>query len=186
LIHCIGCSVEPVYQPSEDSYLLQRYVERLTRGDILDVGTGSGIQAITAASRLEVKHVVATEINPLAIRTAIKKAKKASVLEKIEFVVTNLFDGVIGSFDWIIFNPPYLQSEEGLVDHTWEGGTFGIEVIERFLVEAPRHLAANGSILFIYSSETGISQEGRGYIWEILEEKELFFETLYCARLSLS
>jgi release factor glutamine methyltransferase len=178
--------VESIYQPSEDSYLLQRYVERLARGDVLDIGTGSGIQAVTAALRLDVKHVVATDINPFAIEAAKMRAWKSGVQEKIDFVVTNLFEGIIGSFDLIIFNPPYLPSEEGLVDHTCDGGAFGVEVIKQFLAKAPLHLAHGGPILFIYSSETGISQEGCDYTWEILEEKELFFETLYCARLNLS
>ena len=39
-----------VYEPREDSYLLQKYVEKYCKVDlVLDIGTGSGIQAITAA-----------------------------------------------------------------------------------------------------------------------------------------
>ncbi|MBE0633024.1 methyltransferase, partial [Candidatus Bathyarchaeota archaeon] len=37
-----------VYKPGEDSYLLQRYVEKLVGGTVLDMGTGSGIQAVSA------------------------------------------------------------------------------------------------------------------------------------------
>ena len=48
------------------------------------------------------------------------------------------------------------------------------------------HLNPNGSILLVFSSETGIKPEGYGYKWEVLEEAPLFFETLYCVRLSPS
>jgi hypothetical protein len=66
------------------------------------------------------------------------------------------------------------------------GGVRGAEVIEKFLVAAHRHLSPNGSILLVYSSETGLTSDRFGYNWEILGEKELFFETLYCVRLSPS
>ena len=38
-----------VYYPREDSFLLAKSVEKMARGDALDLGTGSGIQGITAA-----------------------------------------------------------------------------------------------------------------------------------------
>ena len=175
-----------VYKPAEDSYMLQRHVERLVWGRVLDVGTGSGIQAVTAAKKADVSRVVAIDINPEAIEAALWRASDESVLEKMKFVVSDLFEKVEGAFDWIIFNPPYLPSEGGLADPTWDGGKGGFETTERFLRDARGRLAVGGSILLIYSSETGIDVGGYGYNWEILEEKPLFFERLYCVRLSPS
>ena len=40
-----------VYLPREDSYLLKKWVEKLVSGDVLDMGTCTGIQAFTAASK---------------------------------------------------------------------------------------------------------------------------------------
>ncbi len=120
----------------------------------------------------------------MAIEAAKRRARDAGVIDKMEFVVSNLFENVQGVFDWIIFNPPYLQSEGDLSDPTWDGGQRGAEVIERFLEGARDHLSPGGSILLVYSSETGIKPEGHGYYWEVLEEKTLFFETLYCVKLS--
>jgi hypothetical protein len=57
-------------------------------------------------------------------------------------------------------------------------------VIKRFLEGARDHLSLEGSILLIYSSETGVKPEGHGYTWEILEELTLFFEVLYCVKLN--
>ena len=175
---------EPFYKPSEDSYLLSRYVGRLVEGRVLDMGTGSGIQAVTAAMKVNVTHVVASDINPLAIEAARKCASEAGMLEKISFVLSDLFENLPGEFNWIIFNPPYLQSERELSDRTWDGGLKGVEVIERFLEVAREHLSPLGSILLIYSSETCLKPEKYSYRWDILESVPLFFEKLYCARLS--
>jgi release factor glutamine methyltransferase len=176
--------MEPVYQPSDDSYLLSRHVERLAEGRVLDIGTGSGIQAVTAAQKLVVNYVLATDINPLSIDTAKRRAREAGVIYKMEFVVSNLFENVQGAFDWIIFNPPYLPSEGNLSDQTWSGGPKGAEVIECFLKGARDHLSLEGSILLVFSSETGMKPEGHGYYWEVLEEVAIFFEVLYCAKLN--
>ena len=175
-----------VYQPAEDSHLLQRHVARLVTGNVLDMGTGSGIQAVTAAQKLDVNHVVAVDINPDAIEAAKKRASEGGVLNKMSFLVSDLFEEIDGCFDWIIFNPPYLPSEGGQRDPTWDGGESGGETIERFLREARGHLTPWGSILMIYSSETKIAVGGYGYDWETLQEMPLFFETLYCVRLSPS
>ena len=178
--------MEPVYNPSEDSYLLSKCVKRLVKGIVLDMGTGSGIQAVTAAMRPEVSHVLAVDINPLAIEAAKWKARNIGVIDKMEFVVSDLFDNVDGVFDWIVFNPPYLSSEGGLQDRTWDGGQGGADVIGRFLDDAMTHLRPGGSILLIVSSETDIELEKYGYKYLVEEETPLFFETLYCLKLSPS
>jgi release factor glutamine methyltransferase len=187
-IFCLGVSepMSSVYPPSEDSYMLQRHVERLVSGKVLDMGTGSGIQAVTAALKHEVEHVLAVDINPEAIEAARRRASDAGVLHKMAFKKSDLFEEIDGRFNWIVFNPPYLPYEEGLPDPTWVGGEKGCETIERFLGGARDHLTAGGFILLVYSSETGINGGGCGYNWEVLEEKTLFFERLYCARLSPS
>jgi release factor glutamine methyltransferase len=175
--------VGSIYTPAEDSYLLQRHVKRLVEGRVLDMGTGSGIQAVTAAQKPDVDWVVATDINPSAIEAAKRRAKKAGVIDKIDFVVSDLFDKIEGDFDWIIFNPPYLPSDGGIFDPTWDGGKIGGETIQRFLNQAKKYLTLNGSILLIYSSESGALDQLE-YQWKILEEENLFFETVYCALLT--
>ncbi|MEK6917169.1 MAG: 50S ribosomal protein L11 methyltransferase, partial [Nanoarchaeota archaeon] len=71
---------EIIYEPREDSYLLQKYVEMYSKGSVLDMGTGSGIQAITASKKA--KEVVAVDINP----EAVKQTKLALEIEKIKNV----------------------------------------------------------------------------------------------------
>ena len=174
-----------VYRPEEDSHLLSRHVERLVFGRVLDMGTGSGIQAITAALKEEVEAVVAVDINPKALIEAKSWANEAKVSDKIEFVTSDLFAEVSGIFDWILFNPPYLPSEGTADEFSWAGGKDGTQVIKQFLSEAPGYLKKDGGILIFYSSYTNLDETDYNlYKVEILEEKNVFFETLYCVRLS--
>lgn len=178
--------MDPFYRPAEDSYFLQRHVERLVEGDVLDMGTGSGIQAVAAARKPSVRRVVAVDVDPEAVYAARRRAEEEGVSHKMHFVVSDLFSRVEGRFDWIVFNPPYLPSEDGVEDRTWSGGETGREMILRFLEGAKGHLASGGSILIVFSSESPIGTEARGYRMEVLEEKGLFFETIYCVRLTQS
>ncbi len=171
--------MEDVYRPAEDSYLMARHVESLVSGNVLDMGTGSGIQAITAALNPKVSSVLAVDINPVALKEATERSDVAGVSGKLSFLLSDLFSNVKGRFDWIIFNSPYLPREGEADEHAWAGGA---ELIERFLSETREHLEPWGSILLIYSSlsEPDLS----GYDVELLEEIGLFFEKLYCVRLS--
>lgn len=179
--------MEPVYQPAEDSYLLLRHVERLVRGDVLDMGTGSGIQCAAAAKKMEVDTVTAVDVNPAALIAAEKRGKAAGTLRKMRFILSDLFQSVDGVYDWIIFNPPYLPSEGAADEASWVGGGRGSETIGRFLAAAPSHLKAGGCILMVYSSLTGLSEKDfKGYGVEVLKEQPIFFETLTCVRLTPS
>ena len=56
-----------IYEPREDSFLLEKYVVKYTKPGyiVLDMGTGSGIQADAASKKA--KKVIAADINPGAI-----------------------------------------------------------------------------------------------------------------------
>ena len=171
-----------VYSPAEDSFLLQKYVDKLVFGRVLDMGTGSGIQAVTAAKKNNIENVVAADINVDAIFATVSLAKTNSIADKVVTVHSDLFKNIHEKFDWIIFNPPYLPSEKGIIDVNWDGGETGKEVIQRFLAKAKDYLKENGRILLIYSSETNINK-AYGYKWTFLEELRLFYETIFCVLL---
>ena len=63
------------YEPREDSYLLQKFVKKHAIGIVLDLGTGLGIQAITASKNKKVKKVLAADINREVLKTAKKNSK---------------------------------------------------------------------------------------------------------------
>jgi release factor glutamine methyltransferase len=101
---------------------------------------------------------------------------------------TNLFAGICGMFDLILFNPPYLPTlpEEKINDwleYALDGGETGRAVIERFAAEANRVLSPGGRILLLVSSLTGpdevqefFSRQGFSSaiaVREIVEDEEL-------------
>jgi release factor glutamine methyltransferase len=182
-----------VYEPREDSDLLARFVRMLARGKVLDMGTGSGVQAFAAIENSKVKEVVAADINPLAVEYV---KNRISVVRnenpragKITVLKSNMFDAINQErFDTIICNPPYLPDEEKDHDPALYGGTEGYEWSVKFLHEAQQHLAPNGQILFLFSSLTNkdridLELKSLGYLHEELVVLAEFFERLYVYRI---
>lgn len=72
---------------------------------VLDMGTGSGINAILAASKSY--SVVAVDINPFCVGAGTKNAELNGVSARIQFRESDLFQNVTEKFDVIIFDPPF-------------------------------------------------------------------------------
>lgn len=163
-----------IYEPREDSYLLEKYVKKYAEGKVLDMGTGSGILALAALEKA--KEVLAVDINEDAVNEARKKG--------INVIKSDLFENVIGKFDLIIFNPPYLP-EEKLEDEETKrivcGGKKGNEILDKFLSQAKDFLKRNGKILIVVSTLTPDVDriiKRHGFKFRVLEEKKIFFEKL--------
>jgi release factor glutamine methyltransferase len=178
-----------VYSPREDCYLLKKWVSILSKGKkVLDMGTGSGIQAIAARAG-GAARVLGVDKNKKAVELCKKNAEAAGFAD-IEFKHSDLFLEVNENFDLIIFNPPYLPSEEHLSiskDYDLVGGEKGNELSIEFLKKAIEYLKDKGCILLICSSLSNPFEifnyaKSFGYDYEILEEMRLDFETLYCVK----
>ncbi|MBN2203279.1 MAG: methyltransferase [Candidatus Aenigmarchaeota archaeon] len=170
-----------IYQPREDSYLLEKYVKKLARGKVLDMGTGSGIQARAALEKAD--NVLAVDINMDAVNNL-------EGFEKLTAIRSDLFENVKGKFDVIIFNAPYLPSE-GEFDPALDGGAKGFEVIERFLTKAKDFLEKDGFMLLVFSSFTDKKKvdqliKENGFSFELLEKIHISFEDIYCYRLTIA
>ena len=173
-------SCKSVYDPQEDSTMLEKYVRQHARGKVLDVGTGSGVQAIAAAQNKNVASVLATDIQ----KGAVDYCRKCIKHNKIRLVQSDLFKNIKGKFDTIIFNPPYLPQELKLKDLTIEGGKKGYEAIERFLNEANSFLNQDGIILMVFSSLTKKEKveeliKNNLLDFEELEKQHIFFEDIH-------
>ena len=143
-----------LYTPREDSLLLARFVAKLAFGRVLDLGTGSGIQAITAAKKRNVRTVLAVDVD----KTALAWCRAHIRHPKLSFRRSDLFNSVHGRFDTIIFNPPYLPKtgiKELDQDRTVVGGRKGRELILTFLTKLSSYLRADGIALLIFSSLAG-------------------------------
>ncbi|MEM4254125.1 MAG: methyltransferase [Candidatus Woesearchaeota archaeon] len=176
-----------IYPPKEDSLLLEKWVKRLARGKVLDMGTGSGIQAVAASKKKSVKSVLAVDINPAVVR----HCRKNIVSKKIRCLRSDLFAKVKGEFDTIIFNPPYLPQELPERDVALEGGKKGYETIFRFLESANAFLANNGIILLLFSSlnnKKSIEEAIRQNLltFEELDRLHVFFEDLFVYKITKS
>lgn len=79
---------------------------------ILDLGTGSGILAVTLAAEWAATRAVAVDISSKAITVALKNAADHDVTERVNLSVSNWFDAVSGQFDLIVSNPPYITADE--------------------------------------------------------------------------
>jgi release factor glutamine methyltransferase len=100
--------VPPQVQPIMGmSHLLGVAVlEEVREGDrMLDMGTGSGINAILAASKAA--DVVAVDINPVALEAARDNAARNGVADRIAVRHSDVFRNVEGEFDLIVFDPPF-------------------------------------------------------------------------------
>lgn len=177
-----------VYEPREDSLLLEKYVKKFAKGVVLDIGTGSGIQAKAAAERAD--FVIGIDINLKSLEFCKKDIKS----DKIKFLKSDLFSVFekkrSKKFDTIIFNPPYLPEDKNCKDVALDGGKKGYEVIERFLSKAKRFLAEDGLILIIFSSFTGKEKIDRliqknGFMAEELERVHISFEDIYCYKITV-
>lgn len=130
---------------------------------ILDIGTGSGIIAVTIAKQAPKVSVVATDISEKALAVAKQNAEKHGVSERIEFAVGDLFEAVPrgSQFDVIVSNPPYIaQSERPLMDahvieHEPHVALFaeedGTAVLRSILEQAAGYLKPGGWLLLEFS-----------------------------------
>lgn len=181
-----------VYTPAEDTFLLADNLSVRKSDHVLDVGTGCGLLAMLAAP--SAADVVATDINPNAVRCAKENAEMNGVRDKISFVQGDLMAPIrIGEkFDLILFNAPYLPSsnkeDSSWLGRAWAGGTNGRQVIDRFISESPRFLSPNGRILMIQSTLSGaeetVSQfKNQGLKADIIAQNDLpLFETIILLR----
>ncbi|MBN1830873.1 MAG: peptide chain release factor N(5)-glutamine methyltransferase [Deltaproteobacteria bacterium] len=159
-----------------EQVLSLRDEERLTKSEnlrILDLGTGCGVLAVTLARELEGASVWASDVSAEALAIAKINAKKHGVEEKIEFLLSDMWKGLIDSslvFDVIVSNPPYIASDHisllapEVRDHeprsALDGGEQGMRFIKEIIKEAPKYLNAGGWILLEMDPEqTVISME---------------------------
>jgi len=175
---------DQVYQPEADTYLLldaaRTEVKPCDR--VLEVGTGSGLIARELA---KVTGVVATDINPNAVICA----RGAGV----EVVRCNLFEAVRGTFDLVIFNPPYLPTEpheriDDWLEYALDGGKTGRVVVGRFAEDVGRVLAPGGRVLLLISSLTGLGEVKdlltlSGFSADVIRQERVEDEELYILRI---
>ena len=137
---------DPVMYIGDDSLGLVNTTVPRTVDSVLDLCTGSGVQALVASRYAS--RVTGVDINPRAIRFARFNAQLNGV-ENVEFKQGDLYDAVSDAiFDSIIANPPFVPSPAQTLKFR-DGGTQGEDVLERIVTGASRHLTSEGTIYIV-------------------------------------
>ena len=97
-----------VLDPRGDTETLIDYVIEKPVKTVLELGTGSGVIAVTLACAWKEVQVTAVDISEDALLLAQINAEKFNVENKIQFLKSDWFENVEGIFDMIISNPPYI------------------------------------------------------------------------------
>jgi len=134
-----------------DSYRFARVVEAHLRDSAapvehaVEIGCGTGIGALLIARARRHAQVSALDINPLALRYAAINVALAE-LSNISVEYSDVLEGVAGSFDLIVANPPYmLDARQRTYRHG--GGELGEALSVRMVRESLERLSLGGSLL---------------------------------------
>ena len=122
------------------------FTPRAPTGRVLDLGTGSGIQALCAASHAEA--VVAVDVNPRAV-TMTEASAALCGTDRVEVRQGSWFEPVEGeSFDLVVTNPPFVISPENRLVYR-DGGREADELCGALLADLPEVLAPGGRAVML-------------------------------------
>lgn len=172
----------------ETELLVEAAIERVrdnSEAFVCDVGTGSGCIAVTLLCELPGARAVAVDTSPAALEVAKLNAGRHSVLDRVEFAISDCFEALDAGkdqFDLVVSNPPYVSAammsglQREVRDHeplvALSPGVDGLSVIRRLMVEAPEFLKDKGHLImeigFDQSEEVkGLVDDGMWHLREI-------------------
>ena len=159
------------------------WLDRKPDARVLDMGTGSGCIPIALARNAPDLRLVAVDRSNASLHIARQNAAKHGVAKQITFIQSDLFSNVPPApRNLLLANLPYIPTEtlKTLDVYTREptlaldGGADGLNLIRRFLKDAPKFLAPNGMMLLEIDASHG---------QKALETAKAFFPEAECALL---
>lgn len=150
--------------PRLDTEILAEEVLKVCRGkSVLDLCTGSGCIIISLAKLGCIKSGTASDISEGALKIATANAGKHNI--KLEFIKSNLFEDIKGSYDIIVSNPPYIKSGDisslmqEVRDHepviALDAGEDGLIFYRRIIDGLYEHLNKGGMVFFEIGCDQG-------------------------------
>ncbi|MDQ5825637.1 MAG: methyltransferase [Chloroflexota bacterium] len=134
-------------------------------GRVLDIGTGSGLLAISAALA-GARQVTAVDLNPAAVLAARMNVSLYALAGKVRVVHGDLFEPVAGErFDLVVCNPPYLRGEPSSPGTLAYMAGEDFRWLRRFSQAAADYLTPGGRCLLVLADSTDLRS-----IWKIFKD----------------
>jgi release factor glutamine methyltransferase len=130
---------------------------------IVDVGTGSGVIALSLAAKFPEAKILAADVSDDALALAQENASRLNLTGRVRFLKSRLLENVEGAFDLIVANLPYISTQDR---HTLSrevlrdpeialfAGARGDELVHELIADAPSRLRPGGMLAL----EIGLGQ----------------------------
>lgn len=135
----------------------------ITKEKILDIGTGTGAIALALAKNIKNTLVIGSDIEDKALSLACEN-KVLTGIKNVDFIKSDLFTNISGTYDLIVSNPPYIDKKdyESLEKELYYepksalyGGEDGLDFYRKIISEASKYLNNQGHLVF----EIGYNQK---------------------------
>jgi release factor glutamine methyltransferase len=166
---------EGVFPPAPLTAMGEAILAEVRPGDrVLDMGSGSGVNAILAARVSRDVVVVGVDVNPAAVAAAAANAERNGVADRTMFLESDLFERVDGHFDLVVFDPPFRwfrprdALEAAMTDE-------GYRTLGRFVGQVGRHLREGGRVLVFFGTSADFAHlerlvDGAGFSRTVVGE----------------
>ena len=130
---------------------------------IVDVGTGSGVIALSLAAKFPEAKILAVDVSNDALALAQENASRLNLTGRVRFLKSRLLENVEGALDLIVANLPYVSTQDR---HTLSrevlrdpeialfAGAQGVELVHELIADAPSRLRPGGMLAL----EIGLGQ----------------------------
>jgi release factor glutamine methyltransferase len=144
------------------------------KSEIVDVGTGSGVIALSLAAEFPEARILAVDVSDGALALAQENAIRLELRSRVEFLKSRLLENIEGAFDLIVANLPYISTQDRPtlsreVLHDPEialfAGARGDELVRELIDQAPTRLRPGGMLAL----EIGLGQSEA--LFSVLTEK---------------
>ncbi|GAA5869039.1 hypothetical protein JCM16303_000343 [Sporobolomyces ruberrimus] len=160
--HLKAVDFESVYEPAEDTFILldalEQDVELLKGSTIcLEIGSGSGCVSAFLGSICGSSSALylCTDLNPHATRCTLETgiANKIPLDPILTNLTSSLLPRLTRQVDVLVFNPPYVETEDeelddaqadGTIEKAWAGGESGMKVTNKVLEQVESLLSERG------------------------------------------
>jgi len=154
-----------VLDPRPDTELLIEAALAQPFETVLDLGTGTGCILLTLLAQRPQARGVGSDISPAAIEVFKANRARHNLQDRAGFRQSNWFDALVGHYDLIVSNPPYISTTEmaslSPEVRNWEPETAltpggdGLDAYRIIIAASRQYLTANGRLIVEIGHEQG-------------------------------